>query len=278
MQPHFQPLPEPFERAFPSLPIITPDTPRLSDREKYGALFHLGLAGLVVVIGLLTWFAWSAWSLRSVLVNVFVLHEPKRSESDRIQAAYALTRDPNVNQRQLWDIALSKPQPPLPPLARYLVAEGLTAEAVSADPRGYAVSVARSEGWPDWLRLLLLRPMAYRAAAGQPLPREPLEELAGNPDPAIQLWAQYILAASLKSKNSDASAYIQTAADTADTRQPLARYLLDALNSARLVDRVSALDAATRWLRHGHPQASPIWEAWTIRGARVVPNAAPKLH
>ena len=52
--------------------------------------------------------------------------------------------------------------------------------------------VAKSEGWPDWLRLLMIRPMAYgvgeglpdRLGAARPAPGE-------NPDPAIALWATY---------------------------------------------------------------------------------------
>ena len=173
---------DPFARiVFPTLPIVTPDPIRLSDREKYGALFYLGVAGLVVIVSLVGWFASQAWSHRMLWTNVYILHDPHRSEADRVKAAYALAHDPRVNQRQLWDNALSKP---LPPLARYLLAEALTAESASAAPRDYAAAVARSEGWPVWLRLLLTRPLAYSAALDLPIARDHLATLSRNPDHA----------------------------------------------------------------------------------------------
>ena len=85
---------------------------------------------------------------------------------------------------------------PLPELARYLLAESLTAEIVRADPRRYSLMVARSPGWPDWLRLLLVRPLAYGAAEGLASPREALVELGRHHDPAIRLWADFARSAS----------------------------------------------------------------------------------
>ncbi len=171
----------PLRRDFPILPIVTPDPPprSRSQAERFGALFYLGVVGLIVLLTLVGWFGWSVWTLRSIWWNVYVLHDPKRPDADRNAAAYAFSHDPAVNQRQLWDVALRKD---LPPLARYVVAEGLTDEAAAADPKGYGLAVVRSEGWPDWLRLLLLRPLAYRAAAGHPLPREALAELRQTRD------------------------------------------------------------------------------------------------
>ena len=94
------------------LPIITLDPgPKRSSRERYGALFYLGIGGLVVVIGLLAWFAHGVWSLRAVWANVYALHDPNRPESECIQAAYALSRDPRLSQDQRWEIVLRKPLP-----------------------------------------------------------------------------------------------------------------------------------------------------------------------
>src|SRR4051812_20566407 len=117
MDPHLRPDrgegPRP---SFPPLPIITPPaSPRRSAREKYGGLFYLGLLGLATIVGLVGWFAYGAWLLRDVWSNVYVLHDAARPSDDRIRAAWALSRDPRVNQRQRWDIALRRN---LPDLAR----------------------------------------------------------------------------------------------------------------------------------------------------------------
>src|SRR4051794_38976057 len=72
------------------LPIIRLDPePRRSTREKYGAVYFLGIGGLVVLIGLIAWFAREAWSLRDVWANVYRLHDPARPDAERIEAAAA---------------------------------------------------------------------------------------------------------------------------------------------------------------------------------------------
>ncbi len=149
------------------LPIITPDPPRRSQAQKFGGLFYLGIGGLAVLVLLIGWFGWGVWSLRHVWTRVYILNDAGRPEPERIDAALALSRDPDANQRQLWDLALSRVPPPL---ARYLLAEALTSEAIQADPSGYALAVARSEGWPDWLEAL--------AAAHQGMDEKPRERLA----------------------------------------------------------------------------------------------------
>jgi hypothetical protein len=264
----------PSDRRFPALPIITPDGPRRPDRERFGALFWLGLGGLAVVLGLLGWFGWSVWSMRSVWANVYVLHDARKTEAERVDAAYALSRDGRVNQRQLWDISLRRA---LPPLARYAVAEGLTAEAAAADPRGYALAVARSEGWPVWLRLLLIRPLAYRAAIGLPIPHEPLDELSRGPDPATALWATYALACP-GVRAPGAFEALERAANTNGPERPLAGLLLAASTAPRPEQRLTALDQATRWLRTGHPEAARLWQGWAVEAGHLARRPAPELH
>jgi hypothetical protein len=266
--------PDPFERPFPSLPIVNPDLPRRPDREKYGAAYRLGIAGLVVVVGLVGWFAWGAWSLRSVWTNVYRVHDASRGEAERVQAAYALSRDPRVTQAQLWDIALRKP---LPPLARYVVAEALTAEAAESDPREFGAAVARSEGWPVWLRLLLTRPMAYAAARGEPVPRGSLVELARNDDPATALWARYALAAG-PDGDAKSRSELRRAGASGGAEQGLAALLVEALDAPREPDRLRALDEATVWLRRHQPDAARLWDGWDVQGGRLVRRAAPELH
>jgi hypothetical protein len=270
MEPHFnRPPPETPEQGFPVLPIINPggeSVPR-PDRDRYGGLYWLGLIGLAIVLALLAWFAWGAWSLRAVWGNVYVLHDPHRSDAERIAAAFALSRDKRVNQRQLWDISLRRS---LPPLARYIVANALTAEAVTADPRGYTLAVARSTGWPVWLRLLLARPMAYAAAQGTPLPADVLRELRDRDfDPAITLWADFCLAAG-RPADPESQAHLERAAARDTPYRPFSALLHDALQ-ADSAGRLRRLDEATRWLRTHHPEAIRVWSGWTIKDDRLVP-------
>lgn len=267
------PDPDPFARiVFPTLPILRGDEVRKSDREKYGALFYLGTVGLAVIVTLVVWFAWEAWTLRDVWMNVYTLHDSRKGEVDRVQAAYSLAHDPRVNQRQRFDNALSKP---LPPLARYILAESLTAEAASADPRAYGLAVARSEGWPVWLRMLLTRPMAYAAARGLLVDPKALELLADNPDRATALWANYALAAGPESDfnaiHRSAAHKIFTASQFDGPDREFALLLLAALNARKIDDRLKSLDSATLWLRTHHPEAARLWDGWKVVGNRIVP-------
>ncbi len=265
---------DPFALGSRLLPIVTPDPPRASGRsetEKYGSLFYLGAAGLAILIALVSWFGWQAWALRDVWASVYVLHDSSRSDADRIGAAYALSRDPRVNQRQLWDIACCGGN--LPPLARYMIAESLTAEAASADPRGYGVAVARSEGWPVWLRLLMVRPMAYATALDLPVNRESLKTLCMNPDRATALWATYALAEGPDGDAASADA-LRRAASTDTPERALAVDLASALDETRFKARLSALDAATLQLRTLQPDAARLWEGWKVADGRLVPATA----
>jgi hypothetical protein len=265
MQPHFrhtQPGPrEPFEPRFPSLPIVTPPAAPRSPRQKYGGLFSLGILGLVVLVALIGWFVHGAWELRGVWTNVYVLHDSHRTDAERVQAASTLSRDPRVGQRNYWEMSLRKP---LPGLARYVLAEALTAEIVASDPRGYGAAVAKSPGWPNWLRLLLTRPLAYAAVRGDEVPRRSLDELSRNPDPALALWASFALAAARDGDPAAAGALTREA-DREGPNRELARLLLAALR-AHGDARTILLDQATLWLRTHHPEASQLWADWEVRG------------
>jgi hypothetical protein len=247
-------------REFPKLPIIpsTPPPPAPAAKaDKYGSLRYLALGGLIVLVALVGYFGYGVWSMRDVWARIYVVNDARRPEADRVVAAEALARDPRVSQRQRWDLALSRTPPPL---ARYLLAEGLTAEAVSADPRGYAMAVARSEGWPDWLRLMLLRPMAYWASdhpGEHTLPRDPLVELTRHADPILALWARYTLAAS--EDDREVAVAIRDESRRDGPRRELAEMMAMALpgnvQGSTPDFRRRALDMATVWLRSHHPEA-----------------------
>ena len=274
MPPHFPQSRLPFEGPYPPLPIVTPDPAPRSAVEKYGSMYLLGLAGLVVVVGLVSWFAVGVWSLRAVWSGIYTLHDEGRPIPERVQAAFALSRDPRVTPPQRWEMCLRKP---LPELARYVLAESLTAEIVRPDARHYSLMVARSPGWPDWLRLLLVRPLAYGAAEGLALPRDPLVELGRHHDPAIRLWADFARSASPDAANDPAAGeeLRRTAADDGPDRE-LAMLLREALR-ADGTQRARLLDRATLWLRDGHPDSARLWETWEVRGDRLAPKPASEL-
>jgi hypothetical protein len=249
--------PEPGKPGLPGLPIVTLEPWEQRSRlEKYGSFYYLALGGLVLLVGMIGWFAWGAWSLREVWRDVYLLHDPARSEADRVEAAGRLASNPDATQRQRYDIALNRD---LPDRARYLMAEALTAEAAEADPRGYALAVSRSggEGWPDWFRLLMLRPLAYGAGAGAAIEQEPLAELLGHGDPSIRLWACYTLAESNR-YNARFKNQLRSQA-AAGSPGDLAAILVLALDAEADADRVARLDEATQWVRDHHPGAAAVW-------------------
>jgi hypothetical protein len=217
---------------------------------------------------LVAWFSVSLWSLRGYLEHVYVLHDHKRSEVDRINAAWALSRSSQTSQRQFWDDALNRD---LPPPARYLMAESLTASATEADPRGYALSVARSTGWPPWLRALLVCPMAYAAAAEASFPDESLDELRRNPDPMVSLWAAYVQAEQTGGDGT-AKALLTEEASRGIATGELAAQLLTALR-AQPEQKAAILHRAELWMRSHHPSAADVWKDWIQRDDRFVrPN------
>jgi len=256
------------QNGFPKLPIVTPDPPAPPARtqsQKYGGLFRVGIAGLAILVAMIAWFAIAVWQLRDVWVNVYVLHNPQRSETARIEAAFWLSRDPRVNDALLMQMCLERD---LPELARYLLAEAVRTDEVARDPRAFALSVARSPGWPDWLRLLLARRLAYGAGRGFAIPTDVVSELAQQPDPMIGLWVDYALAVGPDSSAKAASALTE-AARGADDRARLAALLAAALDGSP-AERELRLDEATTWMRHHHPQAAKIWEGSEFRDGRLI--------
>jgi hypothetical protein len=244
-------------QQFPKLPILSPaEIPTRTEREKYGGLFYLGIAGLALLIALVGWFVHGVWTHRDVWADVYVLNDHQRSEMDRVQAALRLSQDPRVSDSQRMEMSLQRD---LPELARYLLAEAVATAHVARDPRGYALAVARSPDWPDWLRLLLARRLAYGAGRGYAIPREALDGLARHSDPMIRLWATYSLAVQGASGPLQLQELEAAAQDPSDLGV-LARSLLSALYAGEM--REQRLDEASVWMRRYHPQAASIWKGW----------------
>jgi hypothetical protein len=251
--------------VFPSLPIITPDAPRMSQSEKYGGLFYLGIAGLFVVIGLVSWFGWNVWSLRNVWNNVYVLHDSTKGEEERIAAGYALSKDMQVNAQERWDIALRKP---LPALARYLLAESWPIDLVSADPEMFAKVVTKSEGWPDWLRLMGARLMAVAAADGTNFDPLVLTALAESKNFNVQVFVDYIRAVATDSDKA-AIERLKALASGTTSQAELAKELVAAIEVGS-AERAKQLEKATVWLRANDPDLKEIWKGWTEREGTLV--------
>ncbi len=251
--------------AFPTLPIVTVDPPRKSQVEKYGSFFYVGIAGLLISLALVGKFAWDAWSLRGVWQNIYILHDEARPAEERIQAAYALSRDGRIVAQQRWDIALRKP---LPDLARYLVAESLTTDLVKADPAEFARTVALSEGWPSWLRLLGLRVMALAAAEGTTFPTDSIDGLANGADPLFAPWTDYIRAVSGDGDRAAASRLRERASGNGPG-VATARELAQAIEAGSF-ERTTRLDAATQLIRTESPDAARVWDGWLERDGRLV--------
>ncbi len=259
-------------RGFPSLPILNPNevpapaAPR-GQREKYGSLFYLGIGGLLVLIGLIGWFVHGLWTNREIWSDVYTLSDPRRDDPERMNAALRLAGNPRFSDEARLGLVMRKD---LPSMARYLLAESITTDLVAQDPRAYAFTVARSDDWPDWLRLLLTRRLAYGAARHYAIPRPALEELRHHPDPMIDLWATYAMTVLPRGGPDPALA---AALEEATHRPPPVGELatmLDAAKRARGEACDRQLDEATAWLRRHHPVSAEVWRGWEIQGDRVV--------
>lgn len=187
-----------------------------------------------------------------------------------MQAAYALSRDPRVEQRQLWDLSLSRQ---IPDMARAVTAEGIGVGFVAEDPQGYVTALARSPDWPGWLRLALVRPLAYAATHGHAISRERLGEICRLRDPILRLWALYALAVQTR-PDPQTSVEIQQAAVSSAPEHELAALLLEAVQCDE-PHRIALLDRATLWNREHHQETARIWQGWTVQGNSITPAAAP---
>jgi hypothetical protein len=253
-------LPPAEPSPFPTLPIINPTiTPPRTDRSKYGGLFYLGIGGLVMLGAIVAWFGHGLWANREAFTDVYLLHDASRSVTERAQAAHRLVRGARLDDAQLMEMSLNRELPDLP---RYVVAEGVSSRAVARDPRSYALAVARSPDWPDWLRLLLARPLAYGSSRGYAIPHQALIELAGHPDPMLGLWATYALAVR-PGYGSNGRTVLEKTALSQDSSGELAAQLLRALDAPE-PERSAILDRATVWMRSHHPQAAEIWKGWNL--------------
>jgi hypothetical protein len=157
-------------------------------------------------------------------------------------------------------------RPELPALARYRLAEALTAEATATDPSGYAKTVAHSTGWPAWLRVLLTRPMAYAVNRGIAFPPEPVRELSLMDDPLLKVWSTYV---QTLQRGGDPVALKQLE-ELSVARTPsseVARLLLASLHEKEPA-RTEKLDEATRLMRRASPEAATLWQGWDDRPAR----------
>jgi hypothetical protein len=264
------------------LPIISAPDPfeRRTTAQKYGAAYYLGIVGLIVVVALVTWFATKVWTLWPVWRDVYVLHDEKRTDADRIRAAWRLAHNEDFTPLQAWQVVLRKS---LPPLARYVIAESLDARIVRQDPRAFALAVAYSKDWPDWLRLLAVRPLLDAAAEGVPLPAEAIHQLQNHPDSVIAAWATATEALRKDATPGEKAAAMARLEKTSRSDPPLRPLIIALKDAIGLADdhsrpeRLDAIDGATIWLRSHEPSARDVWRGWTEEDDRLVEDAASEL-
>ncbi len=111
-----------------------------------------------------------------------MLHDPKRRESDRVQAAFRLSRDARVNDGQRMEMCLRRD---VPDLARYLLAEAISTDAVASDPRSFCAGRGPQPGLARLAAASAGAAADVRGVRGYAIPREALDELAGHSDPMI---------------------------------------------------------------------------------------------
>lgn len=264
------------------LPIISAPDPfeRRTTAQKYGSAYYLGILGLIVVVALLTWFAMNVWVRWPLWRDVYILHDEQRPENDRIQATWRLAHNRDVDPSQTWGLALRKP---LPTLARYVLAESLDSAVVRRDSRGFALAAAYSKDWPDWLRLLAVRPLLQAASEGITLPADAIHTLQNHPDPVIVAWAtatEALRADATPGEKKAAMRRLETLSKDDAPLRPLIIVLKDVIRLSsedERLDRLAAIDGATDWIRAHDRSAREVWQGWSVEGGELVENTAPEL-
>ncbi len=235
---------------FPKLPIVSPaDLPPLSQREKYGGLFYVGIGGLVLLVAMLGYFAYAAWSLRDVWSDVYKLNDPHRPEPERLAAANRLAQSARLGDAQKLALALDRN---LPDRARLALAEGVSAELAAGDPRGFSLAVARSPGWPSWLRLTLELNLARGVIRGYAIPPLALEELSHSEDPMIAAVAFFARTVA-RPEDADARKALELQAAGQGPAAEITRRLLEVLH-APAPRREAMIDEIGRWFHDGRPE------------------------
>jgi|GEM_PF-3596081 len=234
---------------FPKLTILPdfspPPQPRLTNSEKYGSLYWMGIAGLIASIMLVSWFAVNLWMMRDVWQAIYVLHDADSPVDARVQAAEFLSTDPRMEPSQIQPMIFRKS---LPEKARYILAEHLD-KALSAKDAGEMLQLLSTEGPtspPNWLRGHLARLAVITLKPDSSFPVTTLTKFIADPDPVVADWAAFGLARCLDPKAR------QVGLDRLDQRaksgSSLATNLLIAKDGASVTSTV-ALNQAIKAMR-----------------------------
>lgn len=186
---------EPFD--FPKLTILpdsgpVPEPARLTNLQKYGGLYWLGLAGLVTTFLLVGWFGINLWLMRGVWREIYVLHKEDFPDARRIAAARYLAESPDVQPSQIQPMLFRRP---LPDEARLILAESLK-KADSVASARQMLGLLATEGAtspPPFLRRHLARLSAVTIPADSRFPAESFAALLNDKDLIVADWAAFAL-------------------------------------------------------------------------------------
>ena len=242
-------LTDPGPSPLPSLPIINPDLPARSSREKYGLLFTFGIVGaggpggpggLVRLPGVDR-----CATSGPASISCTIKRSPRRNAFRPPLPAEPRSPDGAV---QLWDLSLRGDFPTWPawfwPMGSASTMWPRILRAMSRPSREARIGPAGS-AWP-WPA-----PWPTRRRGATPISRERLGELCRTGDPILRLWALYALAVQPR-PDPQTVVEIEQVARTAKPEHELAQLLLDAVHSDE-PHRLPILDRS----HHLEPRASP---------------------